>query len=284
MRAFYVGKMNIYNWRVFFLETRYLIDYITEESQLKKLLAVVLVIVFILTGCGDKSDKTELTVSAAASLTDSMNKIAAEYEKVSGVKVNLNLASSGTLQKQIENGAPTDLFLSASKSKMDKLVENGHIEKDNSFNLLENSIVLIVNKEYVEQYDSIEKLVNSDEKLSIGAPESVPAGKYSKEALENMNLYSKLEDRLVFGKNVKQVAKYVETGEIVAGIVYASDLSVLENVEVVMEIDSKYHSRIVYPLGIVESSDETKEFVRFLESDKALEIFKEYGFRKYTQE
>lgn len=250
---------------------------------MKKLLAVLLVVLFIFTGCGDKSSK-ELTVSAAASLTDSMDKIAKEYEKLSGVKVNLNLASSGTLQKQIENGAPTDVFLSASKAKMDKLIDQGHIDRDNSFNLLENSIVLIVNKEYLTSYDSLDKIVKSEEKLSIGAPDSVPAGKYSKEALENMGLYSKLEDRLVFGKNVKQVAKYVETGEIVAGIVYASDVSVLNNVEVIMEIDSKYHSRIVYPLGIVENNDETKEFVRFLESEKAIEIFKEFGFRKYTQE
>lgn len=259
---------------------------------MKKLFVVFLVVAFLTIGCGnvsekgDSSDKVvenqEILVSAAASLTDAMESIASKYEGEKGVKVNLNLASSGTLQKQIENGAPADIFISASKAKMDGLLDGEYIIKETNENLLENSIVVIMNKDYSDKFASFEDILSSDEKISIGAPDSVPAGKYAKEALENMGVFEDIQDRLVFGKNVKQVAKYIETGEIVAGIVYLSDTIVLENVDILQEIDSSMHSKIVYPLGIIKErqNDVTNDFVDYLKSDECIKIFEEYGFKK----
>ncbi|MBS4162258.1 molybdate ABC transporter substrate-binding protein, partial [Klebsiella pneumoniae] len=140
------------------------------------------------------------------------------------VSVKFNFGSSGALQQQIEQGAPADLFFSAAEDKFDRLVEKGLISKIDSVKLLENTLVLIVPKGKAQQVSGFEDLTKSGvEKLAIGTPESVPAGKYAKETLTNLHLWSKVQSKIVYGKDVRQVLSYIETGNADAGVVYRTD-------------------------------------------------------------
>ena len=143
-----------------------------------------------------KGEKTvEINVSAAASLKDALEKINENYKKSTGTTVVLNLGGSGALVKQIKEGAPTDLFISASNKAMNELVESGTVEKDAVSLLLKNSLVLVVPKDNPAKIEKVEDLANLDEKskLALGETETVPAGQYAKESLTNLNLWDKLE-------------------------------------------------------------------------------------------
>lgn len=231
----------------------------------------------------DSSSKesVELTVSAAASLTESMNEIVALYEKESGNKVSMNYGSSGALQKQIEEGAPADVFVSAGKKQMDALKEGGLLKDDSIADLLGNKLVLIVSDEYKDKIFGVDDLVNTDGKIALGETETVPVGQYSKESLENLNIWGQVQDKIVFAKDVKAVLSYVETGEAAAGIVYKSDAVGMKSASVVQEIDPATHKEIVYPQAIVKSTENEETaagFMDFLGNEESKKIFEKYGF------
>lgn len=226
-------------------------------------------------------EPVEITVSAAASLTEAMGEIEKLYEEESGVELNMNYGSSGALQKQIEEGAPTDLFISAGKKQMDALDKAGLVKSDSVKNLLGNKLVLIVSEEYADKIKSVDDLANTDGKIAVGEVETVPVGQYSKESLENLNAWGLLQDKLVFAKDVKAVLSYVESGEAVAGIVYKSDAVGLKSAKIAQEIDSSTHKEIVYPEAIIESTeseDTVKEFMEFLSNEDSKQVFEKYGF------
>lgn len=243
--------------------------------------------IFFLPGCtGTLQDKPpedsgSITVCAAASLKEALEEIKPLFEESTNIALIFNFASSGTLQKQIEEGAPADLFISAGKKQMDALEEKELIDKAGRKDLLKNSLVLVVSKEYSDKIKTAEDLVAIDAKIGIGEPGTVPAGQYAKESLTNMNLWDKLSDRMVFAKDVKQVLAYVERGEAAAGIVYASDAAVMKDSFAAQTFPESTHSPILYPAAVIAASNNknsAEAFLEYLQSGKAQEIFDKYGF------
>ncbi|WP_319370264.1 molybdate ABC transporter substrate-binding protein [uncultured Ilyobacter sp.] len=246
---------------------------------------IVALFSLLIFACGKNKEaaeiKKEITVSAAASLTEIMDELKPLFEEKYNTKLIVNLASSGTLQRQIEEGAPVDVFISASENKMDILMEKGLLEEDARENLLKNSLVLIVNKESIDKVKSMKDLNKSDVKVSIGEPGSVPAGRYAKESLEYYGDYEGIEANLIFAKNVKQVLSYVEAGEVDAGIVYESDIVNLKNSVTAQKIEVESHSPIVYPGAVIKSSENkksAKEFIEFFKSSEVKKLAEKYGF------
>lgn len=245
---------------------------------------------FTLTGCSSQQDarqskqpqpKIAITVAAAASLQDAANELKDLYEeKHSDINITYNFASSGTLQKQIEEGAPADLFISAGKKQMDALQEQGLIVDSTRQDLLGNSLVLIAPKNSgLSNFEGLtDPAVN---KISIGTPETVPAGKYAQETLGNLNLWDKIQAKLVLAKDVRQVLTYVETGNVDAGLVYNSDTVGAKEIKIVAQAPPESHKAIVYPMAIVKSSQQQQaagNFASFLGSAEAAQVFAKYGF------
>ncbi len=227
-------------------------------------------------------ENVELTISAAASLKDAMDVIQHTYqEEHPEIKLKFNFGASGSLQQQISQGAPVDLFFSAAEDKFNLLVEEGNIAKEDGLDLLGNELVLVVPKDD-QSIKGFEDLVKAEvDKISIGTPETVPAGKYAKESLEKMDIWKDVESKVVYAKDVRQVLSYAETGNVEAGIVYKTDALVSDKVEIVATAGPATHIPIIYPVGIIKDSKHygaAKEFYEYLQSDDALKVFEEYGF------
>ncbi len=230
----------------------------------------------------ENKENVELTISAAASLKDAMELIQSIYEEEHPeIKLKFNFGGSGSLQQQISQGAPVDLFFSAAEEKLDLLVDSGDISEKDGVDLLGNELVLVVPKEQ-SSITRFQDLAKDDvDKISIGIPESVPAGKYAKESLEKTGLWGSVEGKVVYAKDVRQVLTYVETGNVAAGIAYKTDALVSDKVNIVATAEPETHTPIIYPVGIIKSSkyyDAAKDFYNFLQSDAALKTFAEYGF------
>ncbi|MCI1209622.1 MAG: molybdate ABC transporter substrate-binding protein [Treponema sp.] len=229
--------------------------------------------------------KQEIIIAAAASLTNAMNECITLYgTNHPAVKVTPTYASSGALRKQIEQGAPADLFFSASEKHMTALMDEDLIMNDTKTDLLKNEVVLIVPKGSTAGIASFND-VDSDKvtQAAIGEPSSVPAGSYAKEVFTSLGIYGNIESggKLVFGKDVRQVLSYVEQGNVQAGAVYSTDAAISDSVTVVATAPDGSHRPIVYPAAIVKTTEHeqaAKDFLAFLESSDALDIFTKYGF------
>lgn len=243
---------------------------------------IIMVCAFSISGCSRQAQEaSSITVCAAASLREALNEIGPDFEKDNGIKLTFNFGASGALQKQIEEGAPADLFISAGKKQMDALEEKTLVDKETRKDLLGNSLVLIISNEYKGKIKTASDLESKAERISIGEPESVPAGSYAKDSLVNTGLWDKLTGKIVYAKDVKQVVAYVEAGEAAAGIVYNSDAAVLKNSSIVQVFDESSHKPIVYPAAIVAASKEkeaAKLFLDYLQSESAGQVFEKYGF------
>jgi molybdate transport system substrate-binding protein len=224
----------------------------------------------------------ELTVSAAISLKDALEEIAHLYSvEVPGVVVHFNLGGSGTLQRQIEQGAPVDIFISASPKEMDGLAAKDLLLAGTRKDLVMNSVVLIV-PAGTNTVSSFQDLAKPAAKIiSIGEPQTVPAGKYAQETLTHLGLYDQVKAKLVLAKDVRQVLTYVETGNVDAGIVYATDAKISSKVSVVATAPEDSHSPVLYPSAVIKNSaniETAKQFLDFLAGDKAKAVFQKYGF------
>ena len=229
-------------------------------------------------------EETEILVAAAASLKNAYeDKLIPMFEEANpGVTVKGTYDSSGKLQTQIEEGLEADVFMSAAKKQMTALDEEGMIASDTITDLLENKIVLIVptgNEKKLEKFEDIE---NADS-IALGDPASVPAGQYSEEALTNLGIWDKIQDKVSFGINVTEVLNQVAAASADAGIVYATDAaSMADQVEVVAEApEGSLSKKVIYPVAVVKGTaheEVAKEFVAFLQTDKAITVFEEYGF------
>lgn len=245
-----------------------------------------IVLFTLLIGCNkniDQNDKeiVSLTISAAASLNESLSEIKDQFEKEhTNIELVLNFGGSGSLQQQIKQGAPVDLFFSAAKDNFTELIEKGFIDKEKQDDIVGNNLVLIILKE--RTLESIDELTQGEiRKVAIGTPESVPAGRYAKQTIESFNLWNSLEPKLVMSKDVRQVLTYVETGNVDAGFVYNTDAMQSDKVDVVEKFSKNHHSPILYPAGIVKTSkhyDEAVVFYDYLKSDSARKIFEKHGF------
>lgn len=268
-------------------------------GKLLKNLSIVLVLVSVIlfTACGKKEaakapanenteTKTEapvtLTISAAASLKDAMNEIQELYKsEKNNVTLNFNFGSSGALQKQIEQGAPVDVFLSAGKKQLDALKTKQLMIEDTYKNLLKNEVVLVVPKDSAKSIEFNKLTDESVKKIGLGDPGSVPAGQYGEEVLTYLKIYDKISTKIVLAKDVREVLAWVETGNVDAGIVYKTDAQVSQKVKIVAEAPQGSHKEIVYPGAVIKDSknvDAAKEFLQFLSKEEAGKIFEKYGF------
>ncbi|MNB92516.1 Molybdate-binding periplasmic protein precursor [compost metagenome] len=225
--------------------------------------------------------KTEIIVSAAASLQDSLDKIAVQYEKLHpDIDLVFNYGASGTLQKQIEQGAPADLFFSAGDKQMTALIGGGLISENKQ--LLKNQLVLIVPSNSKTAITTITQLTDKAfKKVAVGQPESVPAGQYAQQSLTAKKVWDTLQSKLVFAKDVRQVLSYVETGNADAGFVYKTDALTSKKVKIALTVGGHVHKAINYPVGIIRESDhqaEAKAFYNYVQTKAAGSIFTSYGF------
>ncbi|ALC82452.1 MULTISPECIES: molybdate ABC transporter substrate-binding protein [Bacillus] len=247
-----------------------------------QLLLLSLSLFFLLTACGTAStDKVQLTISAAASLKDAMEDIQEAYQKEHPeVELTFNFGGSGALQQQISQGAPVDLFISAAEDKFQLLVDDKIISKEDAIRLAGNKLVLIVPKD--SSITSFQALADdSVTKIALGTPETVPAGAYGKQSLQNMGLWNQVEPKAVYAKDVRQVLSYVETGNVEAGIVYQTDALISNNVKTVETAKEDTHQPIIYPAGVISDSkhqEEAKAFLSFLLGREAKQTLDKYGF------
>ena len=227
--------------------------------------------------------RTTITVSAAASLQDVIKNIGDTY-RVHHPIVNLayNFGSSGSLQRQIEQGAPVDIFISAAPQQMDALEAKALLQAETRRNLLGNQLVLVIPKATHGISDFQDLIREQVSKIALGEPNSVPAGQYGKEVLNSLNLYEQISSKLVFTNNVRQVLAYVETANVDAGLVYATDARISKAVKVVSTAAAATHSPLIYPVAVLEASphaEAAQAFVQFLWSEVAQALFEEYGFQ-----
>ncbi|NEQ46903.1 MAG: molybdate ABC transporter substrate-binding protein [Leptolyngbya sp. SIOISBB] len=230
----------------------------------------------------NRRPSVELTVSAAASVQDAMRDIQVAYQEATPqVTITYNFGSSGSLAQQITQGAPVDVFLSASPMWMDDLESKGEIMAGSRQNLLQNAMTLVVPKHATDMASFQDLSTDRARKIAMGEPESVPAGQYAKEVLAALDIFEAIQPKLVFAKDVRQVLAYVETGNVDAGLVYATDAQVSDRVQAIATAPATSHAPIIYPLAVVQDSDETEAaqaFVEFLASAPATAIFQGYGF------
>ena len=227
----------------------------------------------------------KITVFAAASLTNALQEIATQYQQGKDVQVVSSFASSSTLARQIEQGAPADLFISADQQWMDYAIDKQQMVKDSRYTLLDNDLVLIAAKD--SKLDKVaitpqtdwQQLLNG-ERLAVGDPDHVPAGIYAKEALQNLKAWSQLAPKLARANNVRSAMALVERQETQLGIVYGSDALASDKVKVVGVFPVDSHKPVEYPMAIVKdhNSPTVSAFYTYLKSPQAAAVFKRYGF------
>ena len=219
----------------------------------------------------------EIVVSAAASLKNCLEEILPEYEKINEDKVLLNLGGSGTLRTQIEKGVPVNLFISADQKNVNILVDKNIVKKENTYDFLSNSLILVKSPFSKSNIDSIEELRNSDVYLVIGNPDTAPVGNYTLTAFKNLKILDTLNsEKLVYAKDVSAVVKYIEIGEADFGVIYNSDKNRMKNPIVIEEFPENSYDKVIYSVAILNNSDDVKKLFEFLRENK--EVFKKYGF------
>ena len=239
-------------------------------------------------GCAGKEVVT-LNVSAAASLTDALKEINVLYaKKKANVTITPNFASSGILQKQIEQGAPSDVFISAAASQMDALQKQGLLLNDTRKDLLNNRVVLVVPGDNRLRIASFKDLTGDGvKKIAMGDPKSVPAGTYGQQAFDELGISAQVQSKLVLASDVRQVLSYVETGNVDAGVVYSSDAKTSARVKVVASAPDAVNARVVYPAAVIKATQDAgdaRDYVSFLLGDGARTVFEKYGFSMAKQQ
>ena len=228
-------------------------------------------------------EPVELTIAAAASLTDVSTEIAQAYKAIApNVTLTFAYGASGALQTQIEQGAPADVFIPAAQKQMDALEEQSLLLDGSRINLLENKVVLIVPADSALGLTGFDDLASDDVKIvAMGDPASVPAGQYAQEVLTSLGIKDGVEAKSNFGTDVRQVLTWVEGGEVDAGIVYATDAATTDKVIVICEAPADSVKQIIYPVAILKVSklsEPAQAFIDFLQSDTCAALFDKYGF------
>lgn len=224
----------------------------------------------------------EINIFAAASLTDAFKEIAADYEKKTGDKLQFNLAASSVLARQIEAGAPADLFFSADEAKMDGLEQKGLLTPGTRKSLLSNALVIVVPSDSKQAIQSAKDLTApAIEKIALGEPKSVPAGVYAKAYLEKLGLWEALAPKIVPTENVRASLAAVESGNVQAGIVYKTDALISKKVKVAYEVPVAEGPAISYPVALIKESKvptESKALLDYLQTKPARAVFEKFGF------
>jgi len=211
-----------------------------------------------------------------------LDEIGKIYEKAHpGAKISFNYAGSGTLQRQIEQGAPVDIFFSAAEKQMDDLQSKDLVDAGTCRNIVANQLVLIVPASNTTIH-SFQDLSNVSVKiLALGEPSTVPAGTYARQTLEHLGIWGGVEKKVVLAKDVRAVLTYVETGNADAGMVYQTDAQGSSKVRIVTVAPADSHDPIIYPAAIMKAAKNPSaaaSFLAFLSSSAAREVFAKYGF------
>jgi molybdate transport system substrate-binding protein len=224
----------------------------------------------------------EVTVFAAASLSDSLKAIAASYEKQSGDKIIFNFAASSTLARQIEEGAPADIFFSADEAKMDGLEKKGLIKTVTRKSRLGNSLVVVVATDSALKIQSASDLTNASVKnIALADPKAVPAGIYAKAWLDQQQLWPAIEPKVIPTENVRAALAAVESGNVEAGVVFKTDAGISRKVKTAYEVPVKDAPDISYPMALVKDSkqpDAAENCLNYLDSKEAGDVFEKLGF------
>jgi len=245
----------------------------------------ILILLFAIVAPGSAEDRPqpELTVFAAASMSDVLTDIGNAFEAKTGVHVRFSFAASSALARQVESGAPADVFVSADVDWMDYLEQRSLIDKATRRNVAGNRLVLIapqdsrVDLKIAPGFDLLRAL--GDGRLATGDPASVPAGRYAREALTSLGVWQQVESRLVPAENVRVALAYVSRGEVPLGIVYETDALVDPRVKVIDVFPENTHPPIVYPAAATaRAQPEAASFVEFLGDAAARALFSKYGF------
>jgi molybdate transport system substrate-binding protein len=232
---------------------------------------------------------SSITVSAAISLKDALDELGPIFQVQqhrknggSGTAVTYNYGGSGTLARQIEQGAPVDVFFSAAEKQMDELAAQGLIVADTRRDLVGNALVLIVPSQATPVVHNFQELTGSAVKtIALGETSTVPAGMYARQTLEHLSLFAAVEKKIVYAKDVRAVLTYVETGNADAGLVYQTDANTSTKVRVIAVAPADSHDPILYPAAVLrDAKDKTaaRAFVEFLQGPDARAVFQKYGF------
>ncbi len=260
------------------------------------ILGLITIIFAVLAGCAApsenemtspsgaaESEPVTLTISAAASLTDALQEIQQLYAmEQPHVTLEFNFGSSGSLQQQIEQGAPADIFMSAAAKQMNELQEKSLLLDETRFDLLENELVLVVPVGSAGLTDFTDLNKEEIALIAIGDPASVPAGKYAQEALTTLGIWEEVEPKIVLAKDVRQVLAYVENEEVQAGAVYRTDANISDKVEIVATAPEGSHSPVIYPVAILKDSSQAETagmLLDYLGGEKTRAVFEKYGFK-----
>ncbi len=229
-----------------------------------------------------RAEAAALTVHAAAILTDALKEVAADYQQERGVTVRLNFDASSILARQIEEGAPGDLFISADEAKMDQLAKKSLLAPGTRRTLLTNTLVVVVPQESRLSLGSAADLAGSAvKKIAVAQPSTVPAGIYTKAYLTKVHLWEEIAPKVVPTQNVRAALAAVESGNVEAGFVYKTDALISQRVKIALEISAADGPAITYPVAVLAGSSDlaaAKDFLAYLNGQKARATFQKYGF------
>ncbi len=249
----------------------------------------IAVLITAMASCSSSTNKKEkqpeITVYSAASLTDVLSELVDSFEVKYNTKVTYNLASSGTLARQIVQGGNPDVYISASKKWANYVDSAGYILKGYKASIAHNKLVLIAPQSSALEVPSIDASLDflnllGKDRLSIGDPAHVPAGKYAKQALSHYGWFEKLDKKLLPAKDVRSALMVVEMEEAPVGIVYQTDAMKSSKVKILATFPEESHKDIVYVAGLCHDKAEAKEFYAFINSAETTAIWQKYGFSK----
>jgi len=242
---------------------------------------------FSTAGCSDSARMEQINVFAGAGLKDVLPEIAESYKQGhSGTEVTFNFAGAGTLQKQIEQGAQADLLVVPGEKQLAALERQNLVDKSTKVDLASDILVLVVPKGQ-EKIKGFSDLPRSDViRVSIGNPETVPAGEKAKEALTGLGIWDRLEPKLILARDVRQVLTYVETGNVDAGLVYLSSAEASRGVVILAGVPPEVQKPVAFRAVLTTDGKRNKaasDFLRYLSGAEAAEIFKKYSFKPVQQ-
>lgn len=245
---------------------------------MKPYLLILLSFACLSVGCSSE----ELVIFGAMSLTDALTEISQGFGTEQNVKVYCNFAGSSTLQRQIEKGAPADVFISASPKQMAALQRKGLIDENTRRTILNNRLVLVAPVNSPLSITDVELLAqDSIRRIAIGEPNSVPAGIYGREALTHWGVWDAVQPKLIPSADVRSTLVHVESGEVNVGIVYQTDASISKKVSTVYQFPDSSHSPIVYPAAVLRNTGHqvlAQAFLDYLQTPDVATIFEKHGF------
>ena len=251
--------------------------------MLKKWAAALALLLLLPFGASAAGQQNQVTVFAAASLTNVLQDLGGEYTQASGTKIVFSFAATSILARQVENGARADVFFSADQEWMDYLDQRGLIIKGTRQNLIGNRLALVapanstITLHIGPNFPLLAALHGG--RLATGDPDSVPVGKYARSALTTLGIWNEIADRLVRADNVRTALAFVARGETPLGIVYVTDAKIEPGVRVVDVFPANTHLSISYPIGVIDGANErAAAFIDFLRGPAGTAAFEKYGF------